>query len=93
MKIQWRVSHVISGSLCVAFSLFVVGCHEFKANTAHYGHGSYRCYYQNDQTGRLFEGVQGDREKATSIAKKDCRVASKKDEEKMQCRFVDCLFR
>ena len=78
-------------SIVLAIILGLTGCSYFEKSNAYYGHGKYRCYYENELTKASFKGVAGDKDKAISQAKEACDEHAKTAGG--VCLFSDCIFK
>ena len=71
----------------------LTSCHdynEYNQPTSAYGTGTYHCYSQNVQTGRLYKAELLDKQQSENAAQHSCVIAATK---KGECQAMDCVFR
>lgn len=93
MKLTDRVTKTMRQIGAVLITAVCIGCVLDRTPNAHFGHGSFQCFYHNVHTGHLFLGKNDEKEKAARDAKNACKNNSRSDEEKMQCQFQECVFK
>ena len=79
-----KIQTIVSALVCTGFLIGISGCQGYRPTTSHFGHGTYRCYYQNVQSNKMVEGRADTESQATLIARKSCLG---------ECKFVDCVFK
>ncbi|HLD84614.1 MAG TPA: hypothetical protein VI844_02445 [Coxiellaceae bacterium] len=68
-------------------------CHEFKASTSHFGHGTYRCYYYHHRLNEFFKGVSTQKMEAMEKAETACVAVDGYHYHEKPCSFADCVFK
>ena len=68
-------------------------CETYRPVTSHFGHGFYRCYYQNTRTGQFYKGVDDTEKHATRSARAACTKAAVDENDMARCLFAECLFK
>lgn len=92
MKIAFGVT------LCGGFFLLmnVAGCSDYvnySEPTSQFGTGTYKCFYQNTQTGRLYQANEEDKKKSRTVARQACFNGLHSLKDKGQCQAMECIFR
>lgn len=87
-----RVAIIIQVIFLILCNVVILdACTDFKPSSSHFGHGQYRCFYQNVQTKKVFDAKAGDQQKAMREAKEACLKGENLPA--VHCQFSDCLFR
>lgn len=93
MKTQGIVRNTTRALGLLMLVLGLSCCETYRPVTSHFGHGFYRCYYQNTRTGQFYKGVDDNEKHAMRTAKGACTKAATSDKDKARCLFAECLFK
>jgi len=87
-------SRIFQCSFFIIFLLLALpAVSEEDESASHFGHGVYRCIYQDKQTGKHFIGESGGQETAMKRAQKSCIATLPRSSPKTRCAFYHCTFR
>ncbi len=90
------IRSIVKMGFCFLTAVIMAGCtghypaDDYQPSTSHLGTGQYHCYYQNQQTGYVFEGINDHENASQELARKHCAA---KEVGATACVFVACLFR
>ncbi len=90
MKIQRNTTRGL-GLLMLMFGLS--SCETYRPVTSQFGHGFYRCYYQNTRTGQFYKGIDDKEKYAIRAARHACAKAAVDENDMARCLFAECLFK
>ncbi|EKD92126.1 MAG: hypothetical protein ACD_29C00167G0001 [uncultured bacterium] len=85
-----NVLKIASGILACGF---LMGCHEHREPLSHLTSGTYRCYYQDERTGRFFQAKGENEHDTMRAAKRICLNEPPKDYDHQFCHFMECIFK
>jgi hypothetical protein len=93
MKSQGVVSNTMRWVALFSCAGWLGGCDSYKLTTSQYGHGFYRCYYQNTRTGVFYKGIDDNEKDATRAAQRACGKAAVDENDMARCLFAECVFK
>ncbi len=88
-----KITGIVKMSVCGLLGMVLTGCHEYQPPTSQFGTGRFFCYFQDDRTGHMYEGIADDQNDSVLMAKNACLNWPPKDLDHLHCQFKECVFK